>query len=447
MANKLFISLKYNLTVILLFLATVNSYHFMNKLFLALALTGISAVTCAQSRNTLSKKADSLYKAKNYSAAGPYYVKAANAAEYKPLKKNDFYNAACSYALAGKSDSAFLLLHAALDNGYTNLKHIKEDTDFNTLHALAQWQNVINTRMPVIDTDNPYQAKLVTTDVQNFWKAYDLAQKDTANRYAIYKKYYLDLASRGMQDYFAYKVSSLASFVKGHDRRPKFYAGIRKNTYKVETQKKQMQQSFVNFKKLYPAARFPDMYFIIGAFSSGGTASDNGLLVGLDQSAGSPDVPVEELSLWERNNLANIDALPYLMAHELIHYQQKGMGNDTTLLKGVLVEGMADFIGELISGKTANPRLHTWAKGREKQIWTDFKKDMYLNKANHWIANSDEETAEKPADLGYWVGYYICKAYYQNSADKKKAIDEMLHIKDYRQFYTLSKAPELPFLK
>jgi hypothetical protein len=28
MANKLFISLKYNLTVILLFLATINSYHF-----------------------------------------------------------------------------------------------------------------------------------------------------------------------------------------------------------------------------------------------------------------------------------------------------------------------------------------------------------------------------------------------------------------------------------
>lgn len=419
----------------------------MHKPLLTLLLIGLTITAFSQNRTKFSRKADSLYKVKNYADAGPYYVKAANAAEYKVVKKGDLYNAACSYALAGKTDSALMLLHASMANGYVNMKHIKEDSDFNVLHNLKEWQAIINTPVPVVDTDDPYKAKLITTDVQNFWKAYDLAQKDTANRYAIYKKYYLDVASPGMQDYFAYKVSSLANFVKGHDKRSRFYAGIRKNTEKVETQKKQMQQSFVNFKKLYPAARFPDMYFIIGNFSSGGTASDNGLLIGLDQSAGSPDVPVAELSLWERNNVSNINRLPYLMAHELIHYQQKGMGNDTTLLRGVMVEGMADFIGELISGKSANERLQIWAKGREKQIWADFKKDMYLNKANHWIANSDEETAEKPADLGYWVGYYICKAYYQNSTDKKKAINDMLHVKNYKQFYTLSKADELPFLK
>lgn len=419
----------------------------MYKVLFSLLFLCLTTVCFAQNHAKISKQADSLYKAKNYADAGPYYIKAAASTDYKAIKKTDYYNAACCYALSGKADSAFLLLNTAIKNGYVNINHIKEDTDFVSLHSLAQWQTVINTPVPVVDTSDPYQAKIVTTDVQNFWKAYDLAQKDTANRYAIYKKYYLDVASPGMQDYFAYKVSSLATFVKGHDKRPKFYAGIRKNTLKVETQKKQMQQSFVNFKKLYPAARFPNMYFIIGNFSSGGTASDNGLLIGLDQSAGSPDVPVGELSLWERNNVSDINRLPYLMAHELIHYQQKGMSRDTTLLRAVMVEGMADFIGELISGKGANERLQVWAKGREKQIWADFKKDMYLNKANHWIANSDEETADKPADLGYWIGYYICKAYYQNSTDKKKAINDMLNVKDYRQFYTLSKADELPFLK
>ena len=417
------------------------------KPLLTLLLIAVSLTAFAQNRIQFSRKADSLYKAKNYAQAGPYYIKAAANAEYAAVKKNDYYNAACCYALAGKTDSALLMLNASIKNGYTNIQHIKVDTDLDVLHSLAAWQTIINTPVPVRDTDDPYKAKLVTSDVQNFWKAYDLAQKDTANRLAIYKKYYLDPASPGMQDYFAYKVSSLANFVRGHDKRARFYASIRKSTEKVESQKKQIQQSFVNFKNMYPAARFPNMYFIIGSFTSGGTASDNGLLIGLDQAAGSANVNVSELSLWERNNLTDIDALPYLMAHELIHYQQKGMGSDTTLLKSVMVEGMADFIGELISGKTANPRLHTWAKGREKQIWADFKKDMYLNKANHWIANSDEETADKPADLGYWVGYYICKAYYQNSPDKKKAIDDMLHVKDYKQFYSLSKADELSFLK
>jgi hypothetical protein len=42
--------------------------------------------------------------------------------------------------------------------------------------------------------------------------------------------------------------------------------------------------------------------------------------------------------------------LPYLLAHELIHFQQEEMKNDTTTLSYVIRKGMADFIGELISG-------------------------------------------------------------------------------------------------
>src|SRR4051812_47540473 len=98
----------------------------MNKLYLALVLTFSYTLTFAQVRSKYIKKADSLYKAKNYAAAGPYYVQSANAAEYNAIKKSDYYNAACCYALAGKTDSAFTLLHSSIANGYLNIKHIKE---------------------------------------------------------------------------------------------------------------------------------------------------------------------------------------------------------------------------------------------------------------------------------------------------------------------------------
>ena len=45
---------------------------------------------------------------------------------------------------------------------------------------------------------------------------------------------------------------------------------------------------------------------------------------------------------------------------------------------------------------------------------------MYLDRAYNWIANSEQETDDKPADLGYWVGYQICKAYYEQATNKKK---------------------------
>lgn len=399
-----------------------------------LALTGIGFA-----QNKFSKKADSLYQAKNYIEAGKFYLQSAGLAEFKPGKYGDLYNAACCYALASKPDSAMLLLKQSVDFGYKNVAHIKEDTDFSSLHSSAKWKSYVGSlKSKPASSSDPKAAKLVTSDVKNFWKAYDLAEKDTANRLAIYKKYYTDPGSAGLQDYFAYKVRSLKSFVRSHDQKPLFYAAIRKNTYTVDKQKPQMQASFVKFASVYPKATFPDVYFIIGAFTSGGTSTDNGLLIGLDQAVATPDIPVTELSLWQKNNFGELKYLPNLVSHELIHFNQGGMANDTSLLKAVLVEGMADFIGELISGKTANERLHVYAKGKEKKIWADFEKEMWLKREYNWIANSDQETADKPADLGYWVGYEICKGYYKNSSDKKQAIADMLNIKDYKAFYEKS---------
>jgi uncharacterized protein YjaZ len=45
------------------------------------------------------------------------------------------------------------------------------------------------------------------------------------------------------------------------------------------------------------------------------------------------------------------------------------------------------------------------------------------------------KTPERPADLGYYVGYKICQEYYEKSADKKKAIKDILEIRDFDQFF------------
>ncbi len=171
---------------------------------------------------------------------------------------------------------------------------------------------------------------------------------------------------------FAIKVRSLKNFVAVHDARKQFYASIRKNTLSVEAQKPQMMESFRKFKALYPPLRFPDVYFVIGAFTSGGTATQKGLLIGLDQTVRTPDIPQDELTLWQKNNFNDLASIPNLVAHELIHFNQDNLAGDTTLLKSVLVEGMADFIGYLISGKSANERLHVWARGKEKEVWAAF---------------------------------------------------------------------------
>lgn len=55
---------------------------------------------------------------------------------------------------------------------------------------------------------------------------------------------------------------------------------------------------------------------------------------------------------------------------------------------------------------------------------------MLQDDFSNWLYNGASFTGEKPADLGYYVGFKICEAYYDKTADKKAAIEDILAIKD-----------------
>jgi predicted Zn-dependent protease DUF2268 len=392
----------------------------------------------SQDARQLRKNADSLLKSKNYAAAAQSYRASASLADFALPRINSLYNAARCYSLAGRKDSAFILLNESIHAGYRDKAHLLQDPDLNSLHAEAAWQALagsVKEEKKVLNK-NPGEAALITEDVHRFWEAYDRAQGDSANRLAIYKKFYFDKSSGGMQDYMGLKVRSIKYFVDHLDGRPKFYRAIRRNTLQVDSLKPAIYACFEKLKTIYPEALFPDVYFIIGAYTSAGTTSNAGLLIGINQVCRTDSIPTGELSLWEKNNFNLLSNLPGIISHELIHFQQDELLKraDTTTLFYCLVEGMADFMGELICGNYINQRLAVWAKGKEKRIWQAFTRDMYLDRYSNWIANANQETPDNPADQGYWIGYQICKAYYDRAPDKKKAISDMLHFKDAGTF-------------
>lgn len=389
----------------------------------------------------VQRLADSLYSAKQYSLAGTYYSALAERSDFEGKKASSYYNMACCVGLQAMPDSALSILTKAIKMGYSDKANLLKDTDLTTLHSLPQWSAVLKSvrESKKVLNENPLKAKFITTDIHHFWESYDLALKDTANFIQIMKKLYFDRATGGMKDYMGAKVSSIDFFVNHIRSAPAFYAAIRKNTLKTDQYKPDFLASYVKLKSMVKEAKFPDVYFLIGAFTSGGTVTDLGLLLGVNQTASDSNTPVNELSFRLRTRANNINVLPDLVAHELIHYQQDGMKGDTTTLSFVIKEGMADFIGELISGNIANPVLYAWAKGKEQQIWNRFSKDMYYNRYGNWIANSQQATPDNLPDQGYWIGYQICKAYYEQSADKKQAIHDMLHIQDYKAFLAKSK--------
>lgn len=94
--------------------------------------------------DSLVTQAFGFYEIKEYKASAEKYAEAFVVFGGKGYP-GDRYNAACSWALAGIPDSAFVqLLKITQNGGYTNLQHITSDTDLNTLHKDKRWKKVIN---------------------------------------------------------------------------------------------------------------------------------------------------------------------------------------------------------------------------------------------------------------------------------------------------------------
>jgi hypothetical protein len=285
---------------------------------------------------------------------------------------------------------------------------------------------------------DPDEVKFVTSDIDNFWRAYDLAEKETerAAKVRIFQTQYLDKGSDGLKDFLRLRVKSADALVDRIAQIPKYYASIRRPTLDVAKMQKSLRASFRKFKRLYPDAVFPDVYFLIGVTNSGGTTGPSGLLIGAEMYGLTPVTPMGEVSNWLRAVLAPVKNLPAIVAHESCHYNQSLEGQKTLLAKA-LQEGSCDFVGELVSGSNINNHLKKYAATRHAEIWQEFRSEMNGPDISKWVYNG-ATSKDRPGDLGYYVGYRISEAYYRRARDKKQAVRDILNIKDIPQFLTAS---------
>lgn len=413
------------------------------KYLLLLLLLGVAFGAPAQKLthvDSLMLTAQNISRQKDYPAAIRAYQRVVGERTAPPrYKAVSLYNIACYYGLLHDAPNALANLHQAIEAGYVNAAHIAIDSDLELLHADKQWPLLLARARQLEEKTiirRPEDAKLVTTDIDHFWQAYAAVQRDTAHAAAIFRRAYFAKASAGLQDYAKLKIESDQDFARTILGRPRYYNSIRKTTLGIAVQKPKIVGAFRRFQELYPAVRFQNVYFVVGGWASGGTASDAGLLIGADQTANGPGVNTSELTLLERNRCEAVTEMPSLMVHELVHRNQGPQ--DGTLLSYTLSEGMADFVAELVTGRITNSRLHPYGNAHEKELWAAFQKEMLGKDSRNWIANGRQETPEKPCDLGYYVGYRIVQAYYNQAADKKQALADILSIRSAPDFLARS---------
>jgi len=108
----------------------------LSTLLLFLVLTqGFS-----QDYASLVKQGYKVYEDKEYAKSVEIFEQAF---KLEKPKSSDLYNAACSASLAKQTDKALDFLGQAIDGGYSNLGHLKADTDLAPLYEDKRWKEII----------------------------------------------------------------------------------------------------------------------------------------------------------------------------------------------------------------------------------------------------------------------------------------------------------------
>lgn len=268
------------------------------------------------------------------------------------------------------------------------------------------------------DARSPVEIR--TGDVARFYKLYDDASGTPTD--STLQHDYIDAGSDGVRQFVPNRIISGASLAKTIQQNRPVYDQARACMAVLPKVTGELQIAFQKLSRLDPQATFPPVTILIGGNNSGGTTGKSGVLIGIEVACRAS---------WLQPDLS--ERLFHLIAHEYGHVEQAPELDDedapTTVLRQSLIEGVAELVGELISGQVSNVHLGKWTQGHVEEIDKRFLADADKTDISDWLYNG-VGTPDRPGDLGYWEGYRIAKTFYSKAKDKRAALQTLLELKD-----------------
>lgn len=261
-------------------------------------------------------------------------------------------------------------------------------------------------------------------DVDLFYSVYDAASGHPTAEQLQHD--YLDKGSDGLHLFASLRNISGQRIADALSADPSLYTGAKRCLAVLPHARMRLEKALAALGSMYGDARFPPVTIAIGRGKPVAVgAPDTGIQVGL-----------EALCATEWLNPDVEDRIVYVLAHEYVHVQQVNAEaidakTNPTVLEISLMEGIAEFVDELMTGHVAYSGNAIATAGRELEIETRFAADMDETDLSDWAYNANPD---KPGDLGYWVGYRIAKAYYRDAFDKRRALQEILAMSDAKTF-------------
>ncbi|HEY1053759.1 MAG TPA: DUF2268 domain-containing putative Zn-dependent protease [Emticicia sp.] len=339
-------------------------------------------------------------------------------ADYSPQETKEYTLTIKKFEEAGNADKGMI--------GYYIKKYSKAE------QALKE-----KTRQELAIENNK---NVLTADIDHFWEAVDNLKncKTKWDSVLSFQNLYLDRATNGLIDFIRVRNFSADEFVRAIARYPKYYQSVRPYTYESKRAEPLIEEVFAKLKSIYGNFKPFKVCFAIGVHRTGGTVSDRYVLLGTEMITTGKNVDYSELEGdWAPKDRTKEPDIPLkikgMIAHECVHTQQKGKLNEKAVvcnqLYSCLREGSANFIGELITGETNYSVVNEYGDTHENALWIEFKSTLCAPNAQKWLYNGDA-AKDRPADLGYYIGYKIAKAYYTNATDKAQAIKDIIDMDD-----------------
>jgi hypothetical protein len=275
------------------------------------------------------------------------------------------------------------------------------------------------------------QSNVFYEDIPRFWAVYDSLHTltDSTQQIQLIQQQYLDKGTDGLKELATLRHWTPEKFRKSILEHPGFWSSIRPKTLEVQQNIPLITKLMERYQLLYKDFKIPDVYFIIGYIGTGGTTTQVHILIGTEIAVGDSTTDATGLHPFLTAFMYNSRGVAHLVAHEITHTQQKGGDMEENrkgnLLGFCLGEGMCDFMAELLLEQPLQTPYITYGEKHKKELWKKFKQEMHGLKTDDWLYNG----ASKPkgdADLGYYIGYVICKSYYNHAKDKSTAIHDII---------------------
>ncbi|MEG0851151.1 MAG: Ig-like domain-containing protein [Flavobacterium sp.] len=275
--------------------------------------------------------------------------------------------------------------------------------------------------------------KFVSTDIDNFWKAYEkvTSVSDSIKQHQYLNEFYLDKGSLGLKSLIEVRNYTPKEFLNSITKYPKFWNSLKENSTNVSNLYPEIETDIRKLKEAYPPLKPSTIYFSIGAFRTNGTIQNDRILIGSELSLADETTIIDELPAWRQNFYKEYNPrknIALLCTHEYVHTQQKELVEN--LLSMCLSEGVAEFISCKVTDKKSNCPAIEFGKTNQEKVINQFIADLYIMSNNYnWLWGENRNDL-KIRDLGYYIGYEISERYYNASKDKAKAIKTLIEL-DY----------------